>query len=162
MEMSNTYKFLQNAEIKMVKEMQDILVKGGGDGRNRNATHKLSNSFQMELKRSTTGFIIKILYAAHGKYVLDSRRKVTKAKPSKLAIDKIKAWITAKGIPVSGGRLRTPLASKSGGKASRVESKSKAMDKELTSFAFAIWFKMKRDGKISTLPTDFLKPYHIS
>ena len=161
--MNSTYKFLVKTENRLIKEMQDILVKGGADGRNRNATHKLSNSFQMSIKEipNNRGFTMTINYAAHGKYVLDSRRRITKPKPSKLAIDKIKKWITDKGIAVDSksGKLRTPLDSKSGGKATRVESRSASMDKELTSFAFAIWYSIKKNGRISTMKTDFLKPY---
>lgn len=151
--MDNTIKYLESVENRMVKSIQKILMV-----KNRNASYRLYNSISMSLSTSTNGYLIKLEYAKHGAFVLDSNRNVRKKNPSKEAIDEIKKWITNKGISVGKGRIRTPLSSKSGKQKANIEARKS--DSELTSFAWAIWKSIKKNGKIKTPRTDFLAPYN--
>lgn len=154
-QMDNTIKYLETVENRMVKAIQKILTT-----QNRNASHRLYNSISMSLSTNNNGFLIKLEYADHGKYVLDSTRRVKKNNPSGKAIEEIKKWITNKGISVGRGRIRTPLKSKSGKQEANIEARKSSRDKELTSFAWAIWKSIKKNGKIKTPRTDFLLPYN--
>lgn len=158
--LNETYKFLEETEIKVIKQMQDILKKD-----NRNASYKLYNSFEGELKRTSKGFLFTIKYAEHGNFVLDSKRRFKKKGPSKKAIDEIKTWILNKGIPIGNGKIRTPLSkTRSSDDKDQLMSRTKASSKKnegaLTSFAYAIWYSTKKNRRIKTPATDFLKPYN--
>lgn len=149
--MNNTYKLLEVTEIELIKAMQQILTDN-----KRNATYKLYNSFEGDLKVTKNSMAFKITYAPHGAFVLDSRRNV---KSNKKPIAAIKAWILSKGISIGKGRVRTPL--KLGGKkVGRAEAERISNDKKLTSFAFAIWATIKKNRRVKARPTNFLKPYN--
>ena len=137
-------------EIELIKAMQLILTND-----KRNATYKLYNSFEGDLKVTKGSMAFKITYAKHGAFVLDSKRNV---KSDKKPIAAIKNWILSKGISIGGGRIRTPL--KLGGKkVGRAEAERISNDKKLTSFAFAIWATIKKNRRVKARPTNFLKPY---
>ena len=155
MEMNNTLIYLESVERQIIQKMEEILMK-----ENRNATHSLSNSFQGKVVKTKQGFSFTIDYMEHGKYVLDNRRRVKKQKPSRLAIENIMAWITNKGIPVGKGRLRTPLRNKKTKQLYPTTSTYKSdVQSQKKSFAFAIWFNIKKKGRTWAPSTNFLKPY---
>lgn len=156
-QINNTVDYLNKLEPRLRKDMRAILTKN-----RRNASYRLYNSFFFFIKKVRTGIELEFQYAKHGKYVLDNRRKVVANKPSRKggysAIHSIKRWILAKGISIGQGKIRSVY--KEGGKnVSTQRAKAKSLDKKLTSFAYAIWFNIKKQGRTSTPSTNFLKPY---
>ena len=159
--MDNTLNFLEGIQYEVTKQMVAIL-----DRENRNASRKLRTSLladdAMVISRTNTGFIIKMKFASHGKYVLDNRRRIKSQYPSKGAIASIKQWILDKGISVGGGRIRTPLkktSSRGGQFDLEPKHTSYSKDKELTKFAFAIFYNIKKRGRTWSNKTNFLRPY---
>jgi len=154
MKLDNTYIFLEETEVKLIKEMQNLLTKG-----KRNASYSLYNSFEGEVIRSPKGFIFKINYAKHGGFVLDDKRKFKKKGPSKAAIDSISRWILNKGIAIGKGKIRTPLKKESSKTGLQPASKAYSKNKERKNFAFAIWYANKKRGRTWAKKVNFMKPY---
>lgn len=157
--LNKTYEYLEKEEIKVIDQMQSILSKF-----NRNASYKLYNSFQGNLKRTNKGFLFTITFAEHGQYVLQHKRRFTRKHPSKQAIEEIKKWIVNKGIPIGNGRIRTPMSKTrttddKDQLLSRTKAESNTLDKQRTSFAYAIWYSIRNNRRTKTPKTDFLKPY---
>lgn len=153
----NTEKYLGKVEIDTIRQMQAVLMRD-----NRNASNKLYNSFEMRYDKTDNGFFITMDYASHGKYVLDSRRRIRAAGPSRQAINSLMQWILDKKISVGNGQVRTPMTKRDdrGGEYD-LEPKhtSYNKEKEVKSFAFAIWYNTKKRQSIATPSTNFLKPY---
>lgn len=163
-----TERYLTKVEVDTIKQMQAILTR-----ENRNATHRLYNSFQTSLDETPNGFLIKMEYATHGKYVLDDKRRITRnasynkqnPKDPTTVIGQLINWILNKGISVGGGKIRTPLKKSKynqGGSSiysPKTEAEQQNPYPELTSFAFAIFNNIKKRGRTFTPSTNFLKPY---
>jgi hypothetical protein len=109
------------------------------------------------IKKSTKGFEIVLTFAQQGYGVLRSKRKYTKKFPSEEAIQSLMNWIKTKHISVGGGSTKT-VARKSHVETRRESQKANKIN-PIRSFAIAIWLKNKKQGKISTPSTDFLRPY---
>lgn len=164
--MSNTVNILRNIGDQLVGEMRQILKR-----ENRNASHKLYDSIEWDLLKKDNGFQFSIGYDAHGKYVLDSRRRIQKPNPSynredvkpgkrnpQTAIGMIVKWIQDKHISIGLGKTRTPLRKKG---TKELQSRVSAQQKvnEMVGFAFAIWHSQRHNQRIKTRPTNFLLPY---
>jgi len=147
--MENTYTYLLETESKVIPKIQEILIK-----ERRNATGKLRNSFEIDIKdkQNNDGFEINMTYAAHGKYVLDNRRRIKKG-PSSNAIQSIMDWIVNKGISIGGGKIRTPMGN------ARTQAQQDPLAKR-RAFAFAIYYSIKKKGRTWANSTNFLKPWN--
>lgn len=153
-----TEKYLIKVEIDTIRQMQQIL-----DRNNRNASKRLRNELHMDLVDTQKGFDIVMRYPIHGGVVLDGKMKYQKKHPSRAAIESIMNWITTKGIPIGGGKLRTLYKDqafvKAKKEARKVSPTTGNPSNEVSSFAYAIWYANRNRGKVKTPPTNFLRPY---
>lgn len=151
--LNNTLTYLNKVKPKVLGSTKGILTR-----ERRNASNRLYNSLDIEVFEDRNMFYIDLTFADHGKYVLDSRRRYKKNHPSTQAVNQLKKWITQKGISIGGGRITTVQGK------SNTQAKSQSNDAKLTSFAKAIWYKNKKQGRTSTpknkLGTNFLKPFN--
>jgi hypothetical protein len=152
--LDNVFTYLEGYEPKLIKATKQILTRA-----KRNASYRLYNSFFFLVNKIRNGIGIEFKYAKHGAFVLDSKRNVVKQGPSKKggqsAINSIKRWFLSKGISIGGGRTRSVTGQ------SKVQTKQ-TPDKRLTSMAYAIWFSIKKRGKLNptfSRDVNFLKPY---
>lgn len=152
-DLKHTEDFLIRQEQEVVPKIQEILTKN-----RRNATARLYNSinFTIQDKPNNTGFEIYLDYANHGNFVLDNRRNVRKAGPSREAIASIMNWISNKGISIGAGKIRSVQGT------TQAQSKSTKPDAITMrkNFAFAIWYNIKKKGRTTAPSTNFLKPWN--
>ena len=180
-----TYKYLVKVETSIIRQMQAILM---SQNRNASGKLYQSLNQGMEIDQTENGFTLELKYGymtSNGRYnvgdlVLDGRRRVTKnpsynklsPRDPSTAIGQMINWILRKGISVGGGKIRTPLKKtyvkkvKGGGKQAIINEKYAANveataspDRELVSFAFAIFKNIKKRGRTAAGNTNFLKPY---
>jgi len=142
----NTYRLLNQMGVEIVDETQTLLAR-----RNKNASHRLSNSIDYSIDRTNRGqFVLNVSYANHGKYVLRNPRFRNKMPPVKA----IEEWILMKKIPIGSGRTTNV-----GGK----NMKPVDRRRELKSMAWAIAKSIKNRGMLNPnyTPVDFLAPFRI-
>lgn len=139
----HTTNLLNQMGVEIVDETQTLLAR-----KNKNATHRLSNSIDYTIKRERGQFILQINYADHGKYVLRNPRFNGKMPPVKA----IEEWLLAKKIPIGNGKR----ANLGGNNLNRQDRR-----RELKSMAWAIAKSIKRRGMLNPqyTPLDFLAPF---